>query len=367
MAPQIFDALYVIPNAIVPYAYETIAILGIPNGFIRRFRFREKWVSEQFKINYKDFINKPLFIILRDFETGSLIPLRSGTVENINKIGDTFFISYKQGPLVEYESNPPTREKQILSFNEQFFEYHRDKIAKNPNQHIKPLVFGTNFKFELINANYSATDYYEQDLERFENIISCIQSIDIFNGVQFLKIVDLTKMKDGIPADVKDCHYLLNEGVEYKLRIYQTAPTLLLYNMKEPNDISISSDSKYVNVIQGKKRAVGKYDVLSYIFRTTVNSAAAKTFIEVHFRTKHEDEPFIEPSFNIPVKIAVTINKFLINIFLLILFGIIYLCPQILRFSTIDALVLIKDVAIVGFAAAVIDLKIKLAELIKRT
>jgi len=56
MAPKSFDALYVIPNAIVPYGYEIITLLGLPDGLISRFRFRDEWVSEQFKTNYKNFV-----------------------------------------------------------------------------------------------------------------------------------------------------------------------------------------------------------------------------------------------------------------------------------------------------------------------
>ncbi len=367
MAPQSFSSLYVIPNAIIPYGYEIVPLLGLPCGFEGRFRFSEKWVSEQFKSNYDGFIGKPLFIILRDFDIGNLIPLRTGIVESISKIGETYYISYKLGPLVEFDSNSPSREKQVSTFNNEFFEHHRELLSKSPGQDMKPLVFGTNFSYKFGNANFSTTDDYERDLERFESIISCIKNIEFFKDVQFLKIVDLKELKKGSPVPIKDHHYLLTEDVEYHLRIYQTMPTYLPEKMKEPNDISIFSDSKYINIIQGKKRAVGKYDVLSYRFRTAMNSASARTFLEVHHKTKHKDDQFIEPSFSVPIKIDYSTNKFFIDIFFIFLFSVVYLYPYLIRSTTINTADLIKDLAVIGFAAAVIDLKNRLVDLTKRS
>jgi len=367
MAQQFFNALYVIPNSIIPYAYETVPILGLPSGLIRRFRFSEKWVSEQFKINYKDFIKKPIFIILRNFKTGNLIPLRSGTIISISKIGDIYFISYEQGDLVEFDSNQPTREIQIETFNATFLKYHREQLSNVPEQHMKPLVFGSNFKLELGNANYSATDHDEKDLERFQNIISCIKSIDIFNGVQFLKIIKLFELKSQEPVFVKNHHYPIKERIDYILQIYQIAPTLSLENMREPNDISISSDSKYINVIEGKKRAVGKYDVLSYIFRTNPNSASAKTYLEILFKTKHEDEPFIEPSFNVPIEIVYTASKLLITILIFVSSIGLYLYPHILRSTILDSPEIIKDIALVSITVAIVELKTVFINFIKKS
>lgn len=341
--------------------------MGLPSGFRSRFRYSAEWVTEQFKSSYSSFIKRPIFIVLRDFKTGYLIPLRTGTVDNISKIGDTYYISYILGTLVEFDSNTPTRDKQITSFNEKVFEYHREEFTKSPGQHMKPLVFGTNFSYEFGNVNFSTTDYYEQDLERFENIISCIKNIELYKGVQFLKIIDLKESKKGIPAPVTDNKYLLREDAEYHLRLYQRAPTLLIEQMKGPNDIAISSDSKYINIIQGKKRAVGKYDILPYSFRTAMNSATANTFIEIHHKTKFEDEQFIEPSFSLPIKINYSTNGLLINIFFIILFSGVYLYPQLIRSTTINTVDLIKDLSVVGFAASVIDLKNKLIDFTKRS
>jgi len=259
------------------------------------------------------------------------------------------------------------REKQLCLFNKQFLEYHREELSSVPGEHMKPLVFGTNFKYAFGNANYSTSHYYEKDLECFENIISSIKSINIFTGVQFLKIVDLKELKKEKQASVTNNHYLLKENIEYHLRLYQTAPTLLTERMKEPNDIYISSDSKYINVIQGKKRAVGKYDVLSYIFRTNLNSAAAKTFIEVHHKTKHEDEQFIEPSFSVPIKIDYKTSNILKNILYLVLYGVLYFSPQTLKFIEIIPADIIKDLAIVGFTVVVINFKNELQNLFKRS
>lgn len=304
-------------------------------------------------------------IILRDFDTSNLIPIRTGSVETISKIGETYYISYKLGQLVEFDSNTPSREKQVASFNSEFFDHHREQLSKSPGLDMKPLVFGTNFCFKFGNTNFSTTKDYEQDLERFENIISCIENIEFFKDVQFLKIVDLKEIKKEKSVPVDAHHYLLREDVEYQLRIYQTMPTYSPEKMKEPNDISISSDSKYINIIQGKKRAVGKYDVLPYIFRTALKSAAASTFLEVHHKTKHRDDQFIEPSFNMPIKIAYSTNRFLINILYISLFLGVYLYPQVLRFVT-DSAELIKDLVVAGFAVTVMDLKNKLIDLTKR-
>jgi len=359
--------LYVVPSTLVPYGYEVIPLLGLPTGVKSRFRFREEWVSEQVISDYATLTEMHLVVVLRNFTNGQLIPLRRGTVENISKIGGTFFISFRLGPLIEYDSNITMRGNQLDSYNTMFHEHHGEKLASLPDNPMKPLVFTTDFLFQFRNENISTSDYYEVDLERFENIVSCIKDIEFFKGAQFIKVVDITEVKKKKAALVTDYNYLLSEDKEYNLRLYQTAPTISNSEVQSPNDISISSDAKYISIIRGKRRAVGRYDVLTFIFRTAYNSSSARTFIEVFCKVKQSDEQFIDPSFNLPVTISFTFNKLLKNTLYILLFIGVYLYAQTLRAVSSIAIDALKDVAVVGFAAAIIDLKNKLLELSKRS
>jgi len=359
--------LYVVPTTLVPYGYEVIPLLGLPTGVKSRFRFREEWVSEQVISDYAALKEIRLVVVLRDFANGQLIPLRRGTVEDIGKIGETFFISFRLGPLIEYDSDKTLRGNQLDSYNAKFHQHHGEKFASLPSNPMKPLVFTTDFLFQFRNKNISTSDYYEVDLERFENIVSCIKDIEFFKGVQFLKVVDLTEVKKQKHAFVTDYNYLLSEDMEYNLRLYQTAPTISITDIQTPNDISISSDAKHINIIRGKRRAVGRYDVITFVFRTAYNSSSARTFIEVFYKLKQSGEQFIEPSFILPVTIEFTFNKLLKNIIIISLFIGVYLYAQTLRAVSSIVIDSLKDVAVVGFAAAIIDLKNKLLELSKRS
>ena len=266
-----FSYLYVIPNTTAPYGYEFVNILCLPHGIKGRFRFSDKWVSEEFKTNFKEYCGKRINILLRDKETAVFSPLRKAIVDDISKIGDTYYIQYTLKGFFEYDSKESVRKEQLECYRKEFSKYHTDLCNNRPDTDMNPLVFGSNFEHDFVNKHYDALETTMKDLEVFQNIIDTIKGLSFFTAVTFTKIIQLRQANNSNIVPIVDGRYILKEETDYEFSIFQTAPTLSLKEVLTPNDIEIFSDAKYVSIIKGKQRAVGKYDIFNMLFRTNIN------------------------------------------------------------------------------------------------
>ena len=76
----------IIVNTIPPYGYEINNIIGLPEGFPYRFRYRQWYIPEI--PDPSQISDCAGLIVLRNFETAKFIPVRKIRISNIRKVGD---------------------------------------------------------------------------------------------------------------------------------------------------------------------------------------------------------------------------------------------------------------------------------------
>jgi hypothetical protein len=318
--------IVLIPNAIDPYGYEIVNILAYPNGFTYRFRFDQQWVHNKVQHNIPNLINKQGYIVLRDRDSALLYPIRKCTIKRADRIGITYYFEYELGDIIDYDSQENLRINQIKKFNEEFTASHAKDISNKAGEDMTPLCLLSNYEPAIQNQSSSLE---EREFEQWGNVIEAIKDIKLYEDVEFIKLVDILSKKPKFlgsyiksekfkrfiktgpdKASVQNNSFIFKENLDYEIRVYQYIP-----NRKKESvtrDIKMVVDDKYISPIRGQQRAVGKYDVITFLLRTNPHSGGRRSFIDIEHVTKAEAAPSIEPKIYFPVFIRKSRKKSLL-------------------------------------------------------
>ncbi len=356
--------IVMMPNMIIPYGYEIVPIMAYPAGFIYRFRFDEEWLSDRIKADVSSLSAKKGYIVFRDPESATFYPIRHITIKVAQRIGKYYYFEYELNEIFDFDSNETWRTKQITQFNDSFKSFHESEFKDNiPGKDMKPLVFLTNFAPTINNEHVQFTNPLENELERWGNIISIIKNIKFYENVEFIKILDIVPMKKrDEEVQVKENYLFVQEDGDYKLRIFQLKPKGSVERI-EPKDIEVRSDDKYISVIRNKQRAVGKYDVLSFVFRVHAGSGGQRSYLDVLHAPKTEAAQYIAPTLYLPVAIQGKRKLMVIRILFAFVLVSFYLFPEAISFISDHRIV--KDFAMVLFTISVIDILKEIRDLFK--
>lgn len=360
MANDTDKYMYLIPNTIVPYGYELVHILAYPKGFRYRFRFDEEWVEEKVKNKSSDLSGKEAIIVFRDKEKAKFYPVRYAVIESVRKIADIYYIEYILDEIVEYDSKESLRDKQLQNFNSEFVTYHNKLDNNKPGEDMKPLVLLSNFDFhlQLTNKNFSSSDEPDKDSERFGNVIEVIKDINLYEGFEFIKVIDICSTKDNQLVDVSKKSLQLKEDTDYALRILQRIPKATQKDRESPNDIELSSDNRHITVVRGQQRAVGKYDILTFIFRTMPHSGGERSFLDIIHMPKKSEAQHIDPKLYIPVSIKKGYRRLFLYSGAILLSILFYFIPEIIQYVIPNIQKeIIKDVTLITFIISLLDLR----------
>lgn len=339
--------LLIIPNAIIPYGYELTKIMAYPIGFQYRFRFDEKYVDDEVKTKISNLCGKKGLIVIRDKEEARFYPIRYFNLTLARRIGKIFYFEYELGEFIDFSSDENYKSHQLIEFNDKFNEFHKGKFVSNePGQDMKPLVILNGFKPNIKNEHYVATDKIERDFEQWGNIVTLTKNINFYEGVEFIKLIEADPLKsDGTKSYFRNSFLYVREGEDYKLPILQLVPNKGDHKLLEPRDIEVKSDNKYIEVLRDKARAVGKYDVLTFIFRVKSHSGGKDSFLDVLHTPKSETMQYIEPKYYIPIRIERSYAKLFIKLGIAIVFvvgyGFVHLHPQ-------ASIGIMKDISLIG-------------------
>ncbi|MCW8889349.1 MAG: hypothetical protein OQL20_01660 [Sedimenticola sp.] len=360
--------LAIIPNAIDPYGYETVPILAYPEGFKYRFRYDEEWV-ENTLLHQTDIINKPGYIILRDFENAVLYPIRFFKVVDFNKIGKIFYIEVKLGSLVSYDSETRHRQNQINDFNTKFTTFHDTLITNNePNKNMSPLMFLTNFQVTISNGHKNSK--LDEDMQDWGNTLACFKDISFFSGVQFLRLISTTPLdsKRG-KVDQHNGQLILQEGADYKLQVAQIIPNSPK-KLPPQSDITVNTDNQSICTLLDAQRAVGKYDILTFLIRVNDNRRSTVSFIDLRYNPNPAIHGQGEPRLYIPVEISASRKNTTRNSLFLIFFCILYLVPSSTTLIPSSWLTIyaefVQDISIIGVTISLFSLTSELSRILKK-
>jgi hypothetical protein len=388
--------LIMFPNMIPPYGYELVQIMAYPSGFVYRFRFDEEWVQEKIKNNDLQFLEgKRGYIVFRDKATARFYPIRYFTILKAERIGKVYYFSYELNNTVDFESKEDLRTKQLDEFNTALTDFHKDELVTNqPGKDMKPIVLLSNFELVMKNGHPSSANALLRENERWVNVISTVKSIKLYEDIEFVKIIEVISMKksnhtnvhrhnnsrlhnvyykivdvlsmikkDYTAANVKDNSLVVSEYEDYKLKLLQYIPTESRQERHKPRDIELKGDDKYVRIIRGRQRAVGKYDVLTYIFRTLPDSGGTKSFLDLEMTLKPGTEPYMESKIFIPIFIKIKIGKVILKLSLAAVFVSVFLA---IHFHPNSVLPFLKDVALIGVTIIVMELFMELKGFLRR-
>jgi hypothetical protein len=161
----------------------------------------------------------------------------------------------------------------VDGFNKTFAGFHSE-IVGQPGQHFAPSVFRSR-----VGQQAGRTEF--QNLRNWGDVLNLLAGSQVFQNVEFLKMLDV---KEGLEKDVAPRFgaYELRRGRTYTLRVFQIVPNPSPGSSSSyPHDIQLNSFSEQIQILRRPQRAVGKYDVLSFVFKVADVPYGEQTALEL--------------------------------------------------------------------------------------
>lgn len=280
-------------HSAIPYCYDFNTILALPSGFRYRNRFDTPWVDPNLHQNITALVGERVLLILRDQENNRLIPVRWATINVAQQIGRIYYFEYLLGDLIAYESDDLGRTEQLNKATARFHKYHPEL----PGAAGHPLHAPSVFRSAAGNAlSTSPAD----DLTAWGAATSAVASADIFNRVEFLKVLGMFDL-DNNPCPVANESFLVRPNTVYQLRVFQTIPRPDSAGTTHPHDIEIECFEDHVVQLRARQRAVGKYDMLNFVLKTRRLPPQERSALQIPLRPDHIKGNFAPSSLYIPL------------------------------------------------------------------
>jgi hypothetical protein len=257
-------------HSVPPYCYEFYQIFALPSGFQYRQRYDERWVEHSLRNDLNTIIGKEVLIVFWNASTATLYPVRWGRVSTAQKVGRIFYFEYVLTDFVGYKADANARSAQILAFNDTFTGFHQEIVERTPPE-IKTSVFATDVGQHLPRTTFN-------DLTNWGNIVDAVAQAPVFKGMEFLKIIDLREGLEKTLAPFGN-GYQLRDRHTYRLRVFQIVPNPL--ETSAPHDIELNSFVDQIQILRKRQTAVGKYDVLTYLFKLSGVPSGEQTAFEI--------------------------------------------------------------------------------------
>jgi hypothetical protein len=246
----------------LPYCYDLNSVLALPSGFRYRNRFSASWVEANLHGNISALEGAEVLIILRVQEQNLLVPARWGTLKVAQQVGSIYYFEYILGSLIQYSEKLDERQREIARATQQFSETHV-WLPGTPGVSLgssEPSVFRSVAGRGLQVAS-------ADDLTLWGNSVAAVTTAKIYERAEFLKILGLFDLR-GNPSKVADENYRILPNTVYQLRVFQYVPVPGDAPTVTPHDIDIATFGDHFVQLRPKQRAVGKYDMLSFILKT---------------------------------------------------------------------------------------------------
>jgi hypothetical protein len=184
------DCCFVV-QATVPYYDDLNQVLALPAGFRYRNRYHRQWVEPNLRDDASRALGRRVLIILRDRERARLVPTRWGRIAVAQAIGDILHFEYLLEDLIAYGREPDQREADIQKYTAILSRYHKDLPGSPGKDLTRPSVFLSAAGPDLPTAS-------ADDLASWGNVVDAVATADIYEKVNFLKVVELsTLIRDG--------------------------------------------------------------------------------------------------------------------------------------------------------------------------
>lgn len=319
LASQDRRILYIIINSIPPYAYEVNNILALPNGMPYRARFRQEWmpeISSPNDIEYHDGV-----VVLRNWETAELIPLRRIRTTDVEPVGDIYYINYVLSDLIEYDSNKQDRLNQVKVFNEKAAIELRP-FPNEPKSDLRRLVFlGADSVAGIIDS-HQKRELSDKEYDNWGKILTLLGDMECFLDVDFLRFIRLTDADKKIQKIVRrgmDTRYFIENEKMYYLDILQRSFTLKIGDSSVTGrSIILSAEAESIKPVKDKFAIVGRYDRYQFTFKTNAQQKEKNTDIAIDIVRSDNKGPI--PTIYIPIKIHTPVVTIFLRVMALVFF-----------------------------------------------
>lgn len=261
----------------LPYCYDLNSILALPSGFRYRNRFSASWVEANLHGDIASMPGSEVLIVLRIQEQNLLIPVRWGTIRVAQQVGTIYYFEYVLGDIVKYSEKPDERAREIDNLTEKFAATHvwLPGTKGTPLGSAEPSVFRSVAGRGLPVAS-------ADDLTLWGNSVAAVTTAKIYERAEFLKVLGLFNLK-GAPCTVRNENYEVRPNTVYQLRVFQYIPVPGDAPTITPHDIDVVTFSDHFVQLRPKQRAVGKYDMLSFVLKTKRLPARERSAIEIPY------------------------------------------------------------------------------------
>lgn len=272
MAPRRAEHLCFIIHSHQPYCFDLNEILALPSGLRYRNRFDNQWIQPNLRNNIADLIGERVLILLRDVENNTLAPVRWGTITTVQSVGKIIYFEYLLGDLVEYDTAANVRQQEIIDRTATFAAEHSWLPGTAGLPMAEPSVFKS-----TAGSNFPTVE--AADLTAWGNAISAIATAPIYRDIEFLKIVGLVG-PNGSEVEIINESYRVDPNTVYTLRVFQHVPNPTT-QLLPAHSIEVNTFSQHVVALRSKQRAVGKYDMLTFVLRVLNLSPGERTAMEI--------------------------------------------------------------------------------------
>lgn len=280
--------IVMITNTIVPYCYDIAHILGLPSCLSHRFRYRAKWIKLSYEA--KGIKNQDGLIVLRNFRSGNLMPIRYVRIQDVLTDGDINYIEFQLGNYFPVGSTQRARDEIAEVLWKKGFE-------NKGGEELECLVFDVSWRAKI------------EENENWDAILREIGGIDCYKDFGFLKVLHVWE-SDGRSACVTldetgKYSLALRPNTLYFLDVLQHVPWEI--DKKEsidvPYDVELKTETDEVTILRKIQRVVGKYDLLRFIFKTPFGYSVKHTFLEIENKQSGELAKYRLPALFLPIRV----------------------------------------------------------------
>jgi len=288
--------IVMVTNSIQPYCYDIAHVLGLPANFRHRFRYRDRWVK--LSVPIKSLKRCRALLVLRDYDKGTLIPVRFVTIENVIRVGDVNYIDFR---VQEYAP--------IETFDEIAKEIGR-WLATNRHENIpREALSCLLFDAEAINVEGVGGNAKDGSYDEWSALLERLGRLECYKDFGFLRIVQVVDAKGRVATATCDAtgeySYELRPDRLYFLETIQHIPWRLdaTETISNPYDVELKAETNEIDVLRRIQRVVGKYDLLRFIFKTLGGYKSKHSFLELESKQDEFSTKFRLPGLFLPVRI----------------------------------------------------------------
>ncbi len=267
------DICCFVVHSVQPYLHDVMQVLALPQGLLYRLRYDGLWVESTLRQNIVQLQGRQGLILFYDDTTKTLFPVRWSTIKVARQVGRIFYFELTLQELPGYESDLEARNAQVLGFNKTFNGFHHGLFVERNGQKVLELcVFPSGMGQQVGRIEFS-------DLTNWGNVVDAVGQTPSFERAEFIKILDLVN-GSGKTISPHNEAYSLKDDKTYTLRVFQIIPNAG-QSRGEPHDIELRTFSDQIRILRQRQRAVGKYDVLTYVLKVSGLAAGERTAVEL--------------------------------------------------------------------------------------